>query len=344
MKNKIVISTLSIVLFFGLLVASGKQEPKLKNGVYAEMTTNKGVILLQLEYEKTPMTVVNFVGLSEGKIKNKAKKEGQPYYDGLKFHRVINDFMVQGGDPMGTGGGGPGYNFYDEFDPSLKHKGPGILSMANRGPKTNGSQFFITHKATPWLDNKHTVFGHVVKGMDVVNSIKKGDAIKNVKILRVGEKAKAFKSDQATFDKYIKEDPAYKIQMAAKAKVKDVGLKLKKDNPTAKETDSGILYVVKQSPKTKDKPVSGMKVSAHFTAKLANGKKFDSSYDRNRPQDFMVGRIGIKGLNEMLMDMGRGEKRTIFLPPDLAFGSQGVGGIIPPYSWIIFDIELLDFR
>ena len=165
---------------------------KLEDGMYAEMTTSKGVIILQLEFEKTPLTVANFVGLAEGAIENTAKKVGVPFYDSLKFHRVIKDFMIQGGDPLGNGSGGPGYKFKDEIVPELKHTGPGIFSMANAGPKTNGSQFFITHKATPWLDGRHTVFGHVIQGQDVVDAIVQGDIIVSVKIIRKGKPAKKF--------------------------------------------------------------------------------------------------------------------------------------------------------
>lgn len=211
-------------------------ERKLADGLYAEMDTSKGKILLQLEFEKVPLTVANFVGLAEGTkhyvkwespeqymednyVLNEAKRpvgkksaeehklkptaQNKPFYDGLKFHRVIPDFMIQGGDPLGSGMGGPGYAFKDEIDPSLKHSGPGIFSMANSGPGSNGSQFFITHKETPWLDGKHSVFGHVVEGQDVVNKIAGGDILKTVKIIRVGDKAKAFKGDEEQFQKLL---------------------------------------------------------------------------------------------------------------------------------------------
>jgi len=189
-----------ILAFTFLLVALGSfakdKKPKLENGLYAEMTTSKGVILLKLEFEKTPLTVANFVGLAEGKIRNNSKKEGKPFYDSLKFHRVIPDFMIQGGDPAGNGSGGPGYKFKDEFLPEFTFTGPGILAMANAGPGTNGSQFFITHVATPWLNQHHTIFGHVVTGQEVVNAIQQGDMIIKVKIIRKGKPAKKFKADK----------------------------------------------------------------------------------------------------------------------------------------------------
>ena len=137
----------------------------------ATIQTTKGVIEVELNADKTPVTVASFVNLAQ-----------HGFYNGISFHRVINDFMVQGGDPTGTGAGGPGYRFEDEFDSSLKHDVPGVLSMANAGPGTNGSQFFITHVPTPWLDGKHSIFGKVVKGQDIVNAIKQGDKIEKVTI------------------------------------------------------------------------------------------------------------------------------------------------------------------
>ena len=175
MKKIFILFTILIII---LGITSCKKEkkvvkPDLPEGVYAKIKTDKGDITLSLTYKKTPLTVMNFVGLAEGKIDNTAKKPGELFYNGLKFHRVIKDFMIQGGDPMGNGSGGPGYSFADEFNSELKHDGPGILSMANSGPNTNGSQFFITHKATTHLNGKHTVFGKVIKGQDIVNNIAK---------------------------------------------------------------------------------------------------------------------------------------------------------------------------
>jgi len=172
------------------------------DGLYALMDTSKGEILLNLEFERVPMTVVNFVGLAEGTV-NSNRGAGVRFYDGLKFHRVIENFMIQGGDPRGNGSGGPGYSFPDEFVDQLQHNGPGILSMANAGPNTNGSQFFITHVATPHLNGVHTVFGRVVKGLEVVNAIRKGDRIRRVSIIRAGDKAVSFVADQATFDRLV---------------------------------------------------------------------------------------------------------------------------------------------
>ena len=202
------LSTLS-VFTLATIMPTNAADSKLADGLYAEFDTAKGKIVCPLEFEKTPLTVANFVGLAEGtknysKDGGAPKKQDKPFYDGLNFHRVIPNFMIQGGCPEGSGRGNPGYRFKDETRPELKHSGPGILSMANSGPASNGSQFFITHVATPWLDGKHTVFGHVVEGQDVVNKIAGGDKLNSVKIVRVGEKAKAFKGDQADFEKFSK--------------------------------------------------------------------------------------------------------------------------------------------
>ena len=162
----------------------------MEDGIYAKINTSKGLILLSLSFQKAQGTVANFVGLSEGKIENDKKSMCEPYYNGLTFHRVISDFMIQGGCPDGNGFGGPGYKFKDEINPELRHDKPGVISMANAGPGTNGSQFFITHTKTSWLDGKHTVFGHVIQGQDIVDQISQGDLIESIEIERVGQTAK----------------------------------------------------------------------------------------------------------------------------------------------------------
>ena len=309
-----------------------------KEGMYAKIKTNKGDIMLELEFEKTPLTVANFVGLAEGKIKNNKKKVGEPYYDGLKFHRVIADFMIQGGCPDGNGMGGPGYQFPDEIHPDLKHSGPGILSMANAGPGTNGSQFFITHKETPWLDGKHTVFGKVTEGQDVVDAIAQDDKIIEIDIIRKGENAKKFDS-KAIFDKELEKLEKQAAEKAKKAKEAIDALK-----KGAKVTSSGLAYkIIKKG--TGAKAEAGKTVFVHYTGKLSNGTKFDSSYDRNQPIEFELGRGRvIKGWDEGISLLNVGSKATFIIPPDLAYGARGAGGVIPPNATLIFDVELVEIK
>ena len=183
-----------------ITVSCNSQNDKYGEGLFAKINTTKGSIVIKLEMEKTPLTVANFVGLAEGKIKNSAKADGVPYYNGIQFHRVIADFMIQGGDPTASGSGGPGYRFKDEFDSSLKHDKAGTLSMANSGPATNGSQFFITHLPTPHLNGRHSVFGYVLEGQGTVDLIRQGDVINSIEIIRSGAAAKGFDA-AATFAK-----------------------------------------------------------------------------------------------------------------------------------------------
>lgn len=312
---------------------------ELKDGMYANIDTDKGLITLSLEFKKTPMTVSNFVGLAEGSL-NK-EDEGEPFYDGLNFHRVIDNFMIQGGCPLGTGTGGPGYKFPDEFDKTLRHTEGGMLSMANAGPGTNGSQFFITHVATPWLDDKHTIFGHVVEGMDVVNSIAQGDKIKTVKIIRVGEEAEAFKVTKESFQEYV--DNASKASRAKKEKeMAGVIEAVKKAYPDAIETKSGLKYIVTKAGDGKASPKMGQQVTVHYEGKLLDGTLFDSSIKRGEPASFGIGQV-IEGWNEALMTMTKGEKRTLIIPPELGYGEMGYPGVIPPNAYLVFDVELLSF-
>jgi peptidylprolyl isomerase len=314
----------------------------LPDGLYAEIVTNKGNILLQLEFEKVPMTVANFVGLAEGIIENKVKPLGTPYYDGLKFHRVIKDFMIQGGDPLGNGQGGPGYSFPDEIDPTLKHSGPGILSMANAGPNTNGSQFFITHKETPWLDGKHAVFGRVIRGQDVVNAIEQNDVMTKVTILRKGAAAEKF--DAASVFKTKKEN--FEKELAARAEVEAQAARklIAEKYPNAQTTASGLMYVIEKKG-TGKQAEAGKTVKVHYTGKLIDGNKFDSSYDRNQPIEFQLGQGQvIKGWDEGIALFKEGGKGTLIIPYQLGYGERGYPPLIPARATLIFDIELIEVK
>ncbi len=312
---------------------------KLNDGIYALITTNKGDILLELEYKKCPMTVCNFIGLAEGTLN--LDHPGVPFYDGLKFHRVIKDFMIQGGCPKGDGTGGPGYRFPDEFHPELKHDGPGVLSMANAGPGTNGSQFFITHVATPWLDGKHSVFGRVIEGQDVVNKIEQNDKIKSVKIIRKGEDAEKFEVSGDSFAKLCDAATSKRAAELAEAR-KKIEAEIDNRYPNAEKTNTGLRYVITKNGTGKDSPKYGQSVTVHYQGMLLNGKIFDSSLIRHEPAVFRVGQV-IEGWNEALQMMKKGEKRTLIIPPELGYGEYGYPGVIPPDSYLIFDVELLDF-
>ena len=310
----------------------------MENGLYVKFTTSKGEILIQLEHEKTPGTVANFVGLAEGKIANKAKDLGVPFYDGLTFHRVIPDFMVQGGDPQGTGAGDPGYKFDDEFHDDLVHDKAGILSMANSGPASNGSQFFITHVPTPWLDGKHTVFGKVLEGQDVVDAIAQGDKIENVTIIRQGEAAEKF--DAAKVFESFNAAKATREKEAREAAKKEMQALTEGFEQTA----SGLYYKIVTKGEGKQAK-KGKKVAVHYTGKLINGQVFDSSYNRNEPIEFVLG-VGqvIAGWDEGIALLKEGDKATLIIPPHLGYGSQGAGGVIPPNATLIFETELVKVK
>jgi peptidylprolyl isomerase len=342
--NKLSVSVgLGGILLFCVMgtVCAAPGDAALGNGLFARITTGKGDIVVRLEFQKTPLTVCNFVALAEGKMNTAG---GKRYYDGLNFHRVIADFMIQGGDPLGNGTGGPGYRFPDEIDPDLKHDGPGVLSMANAGPGTNGSQFFITHLATPHLDGKHTVFGRVVQGQDVVNAIRQGDKIERITIIRNGPEANAFKADQAAFDVLLAN-----AGNAAAAKLRaqrdaDIALINSKYRNTT-QTPSGIRYII-QKTGTGRKPAAGNTVRVNYKGSLLSGKVFDSSDIQGRPIEFPAGtgRV-IKGWDEMVLDMNIGEKRLTIIPPELAYGDQAVGnGLIPANSFLVFEMELIGIR
>ncbi|CAD0005885.1 peptidylprolyl isomerase [Flavobacterium salmonis] len=310
----------------------------MENGIYAKFNTGKGSILVKLAHELVPGTVGNFVALAEGNMENKVKPQGQKFYDGLTFHRVIPDFMIQGGCPKGTGTGDPGYKFDDEFHPSLKHDRPGVLAMANSGPASNGSQFYITHVPTSWLDNKHTVFGHVIEGQDVVDAVAQGDNLDAVEIIRVGEEAQKWNAIEAFIElkgARLKRDAALKAESEAKMEQLAAGFD---------KTESGLRYKMIQKGEGK-KAEAGKTVSVHYEGSLENGKVFDSSYPRKKPIEFRLGQGQvIEGWDEGIALLQVGDKARFVIPSDLAYGPSGAGGVIPPHATLIFDVELMDVK
>jgi peptidylprolyl isomerase len=329
-------------------IEAAPDDAALGDGLFARIATTRGDIVVRLEYQKAPLAVCNFVALAEGKMTSTG---GKLFYNGLTFHRVISrangdqsDFMIQGGDPLGTGRGGPGYQFADEFDPSLAFDKPGVLAMANAGANTNGSQFFITIVETPWLNNKHTIFGGVVQGQDVVNRIKQGDAIASVSIIRNGPSAAAFKADQAAFDSLRQT-----ARQRAEAKIKtkrdaDIAL-IQRKYPNAQQTPSGAYHLV-QKEGGGAKPVKGGFVSVTYKLSFLSGEVIDSSDIHGGPIEFQVG-MGrmIQGFDEAALDMKLNERRLVVLPPELAYGDKDVGnGAIPANSFLVFEIELVKIR
>lgn len=370
MKKKILFAFLVIASFY----SCKEEQNNLPDGLYAKIETNKGEIILQLDFEKAPITVANFVSLAEGKnefVTNETLKN-KPFFDGLKFHRVINDFMIQTGDPLGTGSGDTGYKFKDEFS-DLKFDTGGVLAMANNGPTTNSSQFFITHLATPWLEGKHTIFGHVVEnGMEVVNKIEQNDYINKVTIIRNGETAKKFNAAKIFNDYFVIESENQNKRAAIDAENQKVYNEKYKEvreqkvayfsdlKAKATKTATGLQYVITKKSGGK-KPVAGTNVFIHYAGFLEDGKLFDASiesvaktfgkYDENRaaqngyqPIPFQAGKKDgmIPGFIEGLEKLSFGDKAVIFIPSSLGYGAAGAGGVIPPNANIIFEIELLE--
>jgi peptidyl-prolyl cis-trans isomerase A (cyclophilin A) len=357
-----------LIVVIGLTSCKTTKYPDLSEGLYADVQTSKGDILLQLEYNNTPVTVANFVSLADGTnpyVNDDFK--GKPFYDGLKFHRVIEDFMIQGGDPRGNGSGDPGYKFEDEFPLDdqgnllLKHDKPGILSMANSGPASNGSQFFITHKETAFLDGRHTVFGHVVVGQEVVDSIKQDDLINKITIIRVGKDAEGFNA-KGTFEKYFSKllDQKRKVEETREKAKADLLQMVKDKEAEAKILPSGlkIIYLKKGPGK---KPAMGSQVNVNYAGYFTTADLFDTNikeiaqgygkYDERRnamngyepvPMDYSIDAQLISGFREGLLNMNYGDKVMLIIPSHLGYGEQGMGGVIPPNADLLFELEILE--
>ncbi|MBF4491834.1 peptidylprolyl isomerase [Flavobacterium sp. MR2016-29] len=355
MKKSILLLLLAVTSFY----SCKDEHSNLPDGLYADIETNKGHIIVELDYKKAPITVANFVTLAEGKNEFVTKEylKGKPFYDGLKFHRVIEEFMIQTGDPEGTGSGDTGYKFKDEIT-DLKFDKAGVLAMANNGPGTNSSQFFITHVETPWLDGKHTIFGHVVeKGQEVVNQVKQDDTIVSVTIVRNGEAAKKFDAVKVFHD-YFSEIEKEKSKFAGVQKEKVAYYAALKAKAT--KTNSGLEFVVTEKGSGK-KPAIGTQIYIHYAGFLEDGTLFDTSLEdvaktfgkfdaaraeakQYQPIPFQAGRKDgmIPGFIEGIEQLSFGDKAVIFIPSHLAYGATGAGGVIPPNANIIFEIQLLE--
>jgi len=345
------ISKLFLLTIIIISMSCKEEYPNLEDGLYAKFQTNYGDFVAELYYDQAPMTVGNFVSLAEGTNPKVAEKyKGKKFYDSLTFHRVMKDFMIQGGDPLASGMGDPGYKFPDETTPELKHDTLGILSMANSGPNTNGSQFFVTHKETPWLDGKHTVFGKVKEGFNIVDSIANAKTagankpeedivIETIEIIRKGKGAEAYNAVEA-FENGISE---FEEEIAAK-KAK-MNARLKEDYGDYSTTDSGLRYKITQENPFGNAPEAGNTVSVHYEGRLLDGEVFDSSYKRGEPIQFPIGqgRV-IPGWDEGISLLKTGEKATLVIPPDLAYGTRGAGGVIPPNAYLVFDVELVEVK
>lgn len=348
MKKKLSISLLLIILLLALLNCKGRAKMT-EPGIYATMNTNKGTMVFKLYYKIIPVAVANFVGLAEGQIQfTDPKTEEQvkrPYFDGITFHRIIAKFMIQGGDPLGNGTGGPGYNFFDEIDPTLKFDSVGVLSMANSGPNSNGSQFFVTVAPQPHLDGKYVIFGHIISGEDVllnISKVKTNDQnkpfdpvyIKSVKIERVGDDAKNFDAAKtfANRDVYL--------QKRKNALLTELGVKDLSKIQTVKET--GLQYYLLK-PGSGQQPKKGDLIFCNYAGYFENGVKFDSSYDRHQTFKTAIGvHKVIEGWDQAFLGMKEGEERVLIIPYYLAYGERGYPGQIPPYATLIFKVELLN--
>ncbi len=332
-----------LLLFAFTSCAAAKNEliKDLPEGLYAIIDLEKGSIVLELFYKEVPMTVSSFVGLAMGKFAIKTDRKGN-FFAGLTFHRVVKDFVAQGGDPNGNGTGGPGYSFNDEIVDSFKFSSEGILAMANSGTNSNGSQFFITLGKTPWLEGKHTIFGKVAKNMDVVKSIKEGDTMLSVKIIPKGNDPAQFIKNISwkTFSTLIEKKQK---ELKEKLKVKKNKIIAELEKASYKKTQEGIYYKVISKKKGKDTLAKkGDTIQTQYELRIyGNNEIIDSSYKRKEPLTIVLGSNQIiQGWEIILQKIPKGAKWSVVIPPELGYGNREVGNVIPAYSFLHFTIEL----
>lgn len=316
------------------VIASCKGPNGLPDGLYARVSTDRGDILISLDYGKAPLAACNFSGLAEGRL-DAAK--GRPFYDGLVFHRVEPGFVIQGGDPKGDGSGGPGYTFLNEVSGGLRFDSEGVVGMANAGPHTNGSQFFITLGPASHLNGGYTAFGKVVSGMEAARSVAKGDKMRKVEILRVGKAAEAFKDDQGAWDALL----AKEVGEKRAADLAIVGARW----PGLAEDPSGLLYKIVK-PGTGPSPAKGGTAVASYKLMLPSGEVIDASDFHGGKVEFKVGANKlIAGIDIALSSMKTGEKRVVAIPPELGYGPRGLAGTaIEPYMFLVLEVELLGVK
>jgi cyclophilin family peptidyl-prolyl cis-trans isomerase len=365
------LTTAAVVVAWTIVVGAVAAQPY-PDGLFAEVKTTKGTIVLQLEFEKTPMTVANFVGLAEGTIDNKALPPGTPFYDGSVFHRVVPGHVIQAGMPKAQERG-PGYTIPNEIVTSLDHGRAGMVGMANSGPHTNSSQFYVTLGDRSYLDGNYTVFGHVVTGMDVVNAIAQGDTIEHVTIVRVGTKARAFKTDNVAFHRLV-EDVRARVKADEERKAKEEADIIKarwpnavvlKNQPEARAgADVGVrpVLVVVVREGEGERVQAGGRLKAIYKGQFLNGRPFCSSAedgnpiagDAAEPFEYEAGKTRITaGLDAALLDMRKGERRTVIVQGPLTYGASGFYGkdrpgekrfVIPPNTTLVYEVEVLDIR
>lgn len=349
---------LLFLLFEAITLSPLWGQPKpasLPDGLYADLQTNKGDIILRLEFEKTPMTVANFVGLAEGTIANSALPPGVPYFNGTVFHRVVPGHVVQAGMPGGTKIEGPGYEIPNEIAAGLGHGRAGMLGMANSGPHTAGSQFYITLGDRSYLDGDYAVFGEVVSGLDVVERIVQGDVIKKVSILRTGAKANRFQTDDAAFRRLLSKTKARVEKMEKEKRAKEAAL-IRKRWPRAIALEPGLRFLTLRE--GAGEPLSpGEVITARYRGQTLEGKSFVSLSDGQpaageTPQPFAVTLRAtpiIPGIDIALSLMKKGEKRLVIVPPEFGYGRSGFYSkpepgkkrfVISPNTTLIYEVEV----